>query len=83
MMTGCSVVPFCSSTSSRGGKLVFFSCYTATNVFLPPQSAGVLWASTSSSVPHFLILVATFVHLCEMFICVPPSVTLFSLFHMP
>jgi hypothetical protein len=66
-----------------GGELVFFSCYAATNVFLPPQSAGVLWASISSSVPHFLILVATFVHLCEMFICVPPSVTLFSLFHMP
>jgi hypothetical protein len=31
---------------------------------------------------HSLILVAIFVHLCEMFICMRPSVSLFRLFHM-
>jgi hypothetical protein len=31
--------------------------------------------------PHSLILVAIFVHFCEMFFCVRASVTLFRLFH--
>jgi hypothetical protein len=31
--------------------------------------------------PHSLVLVAIFVHFCEMFIYVQPSVILFRLFH--
>jgi hypothetical protein len=32
--------------------------------------------------PHSLILVAIFIHFCEMLVCVRPSVTLFRMFHM-
>jgi hypothetical protein len=31
---------------------------------------------------HSLVLVVTFIHFCEMFICVRPSVTLFWMFHV-
>jgi hypothetical protein len=32
--------------------------------------------------PHSLVLVVIFVHFCEMFVCVRPSVSLFGLFHV-
>jgi hypothetical protein len=31
---------------------------------------------------HCLILVVIFIHLCEMFVCVQPSVTLLQMFHV-
>jgi hypothetical protein len=31
---------------------------------------------------HSLILVATFIHFCEMFVCVRSSISLFRLFHV-
>jgi hypothetical protein len=32
--------------------------------------------------PHFLVLVVIFIHFCEMFVCMRPSVTLFRIFHV-
>jgi hypothetical protein len=68
-------------------EFIYFSCY-ATAGLVPPMSSilftllefyGLQLQHLS---PHSLVLVAIFVHLCEIFICVQPSVTLFWMLHV-
>jgi hypothetical protein len=69
-MTGCGVAPSCSSTSSQGGLSS-----------IPLTLLEFYGLQLHHLSPHSLILVAIFVHFCEMFICVRASVTLLRLFH--
>jgi hypothetical protein len=66
------------------GEFVYFSCSTAARlvllvsfVFKLLEFYGVQLQHLS---PHSLIVVAIFIHFCEMFVCVRPSVTLFWMF---
>jgi hypothetical protein len=62
-------------------ELVFFSCYTTAG--LVPSVSSFLFTplefyrlQLQHLSPHSLILVAIFIHLCEMFICVRPLLAL-------
>jgi hypothetical protein len=68
-------------------EFVYFSCYAAVGL-VPSMSSfrftllefyGLQLQHLSS---HSLILVVIFIHVCEMFVCVQPSVTLFWMFHV-
>jgi hypothetical protein len=68
-------------------EFVYFSCYAAVGL-VPSVSSfrftllefyGLQLQHLSS---HSLILVVIFIHVCEMFVCVQPSVTLFWTFHV-
>jgi hypothetical protein len=81
MTVGCSVAPFRLSTSVWG-QFIFFAYYATARLFLPVSSFlltlmefyGLHLQHLSL---HSFILVATFVHFCEMFVGVRPSVPLF------
>jgi hypothetical protein len=68
-------------------EFVYFSCYAAVGL-VPPVSSFLFTLLEFYGLQlqhlslHSLILVAIFVHFCEMFVCVRPSVTLFRTFHM-
>jgi hypothetical protein len=69
------------------GEFIFFSCYVTAG--LVPTVSSFLFTllefyglQPQHLLSHFLILVVIFIHLCEMFICVRPLVSLFWLFHM-
>jgi hypothetical protein len=68
-------------------EFIFFSCYTTAGL-VPPMSSFLFTLLEFYGLqlqhlsPHYLILVAIFIHFCEMFICVQPSVNLFWLFHV-
>jgi hypothetical protein len=71
----------------RPGEFVFFSCYDAAGLMLPVSSFlltllefyGIQLQHLS---PHSFIMVAIFVHFCEMFVGVRLSAPLFWLFHV-
>jgi hypothetical protein len=69
------------------GEFIYFSCYAAAGL-VPPVSSFLFTLLELCGLqlqhlsPHSLILVAIFIHFCEMFICVRPSVTLFQMFHV-
>jgi hypothetical protein len=64
-----------------------FSCYAAAGL-VPPVSSFLFTLLEFYGLqlqylsPHSLILVVIFIHLCEMFISMRPSVTLFQMFHV-
>jgi hypothetical protein len=66
---------------------IFFTCY-ATAGLVPPVSSFLFSLlefyrlQLQHMSPHSLVLVAIFVHFCEMFVCVRSSVSLFRLFHV-
>jgi hypothetical protein len=70
----------------KPGELVFFSCYAAAGL-VPPVSPFLLTLLEFYGLPfhhlspHSFVLVAIFVLLCELFVCVRPLVSLFRLFH--
>jgi hypothetical protein len=69
------------------GEFVFFSCYAAAG--LVPSVSSFLFTllefyglQLQHMSLHSLILVVIFIHFCEVFVCVRPSVILFRLFHV-
>jgi hypothetical protein len=74
-----------SLANLQPGEFVYFSCYTA--VRLVPLVSSFLFTplellQLQHLSPHSLILVVIFVHFCEMFFYVRPSITLFRMFHV-
>jgi hypothetical protein len=69
------------------GEFIYFCCYATIGLVSPVsfflftllEFYGLQLQHLSL---HSLILVVTFVHFCEMFICVRPLVTLFRMFHV-
>jgi hypothetical protein len=80
----CGVLPL---TNLRPGEFVFFSCYAAVGL-MPPVSSFLLTLLEFYEIqlqhlwPHSFVLVAIFIHFCEIFVEVWPSVPLFWLFHV-
>jgi hypothetical protein len=71
----------------RPGEFVFFSCYTTAGL-VPLVSSFLLMLLEVYGLqlqhlsPHSFVLVVIFIHFCEMFIGVRPSIPLFQLFHL-
>jgi hypothetical protein len=80
----CGSIPL---TDLQPDKFVFFTSYALAGLafsmssflFMLLEYYDLQFQYLS---PHSLMLVAIFVHFCEMFICVRPSVGLFRIFHM-
>jgi hypothetical protein len=76
-----------SLSNLRSGEFIFFACYAAAGL-VPPVSSFLLTLLELYGIqlqhvsPHSLVLVAIFIHFCEMFVGVWPSIPLFWLFHM-
>jgi hypothetical protein len=66
---------------------IFCACYT-TSGLMPLVSPFLLTLLDFYGIqlqhlsPHSFVLVAIFIHLCEMFVGVRPSIPLFQLFHV-
>jgi heme/copper-type cytochrome/quinol oxidase subunit 1 len=72
-------------TDLRPGEMVLFTSYALVGFMLPVPSFFLTLLETYGLqhhhlTPHALTLVAVFVHLCEMYVGVRPSVRLFRLF---
>jgi hypothetical protein len=69
------------------GDFIFFSYYAVAGV-VPPVSSFLFTLLEFYGLQlqhlslHSLILVVIFIHFCEMFVCVQPSITLFQIFHV-
>jgi hypothetical protein len=69
-------------TNLRPGEFIFFACYAAAGL-VPPVSSFLPTLLEFYEIqlqhlsPHSFILVAIFVHFCEMFVGVQPSIPLF------
>jgi hypothetical protein len=80
----CGTLPL---ANLQPGEFVFFSCYAMVRLVALVSSFlltlllfyGLQLQHIS---PHSFVLVAIFIHFCEMFIGMRPSVPLFKLFHM-
>jgi hypothetical protein len=74
-----------SLANMRPGDIVFFAVYALTGL-VPPLSSFFLMLLEHYGLqlqhlsPNFIALVAIFVHLCEMYVGVRPSVRLFQRF---
>jgi hypothetical protein len=74
-------------TGMQSGEFIYFASYALFGPVLPFSSFlftllefyGLQLRHLS---PHSVTLVAIFVHLCEMYMCVRPSVRLFWRFHV-
>jgi hypothetical protein len=69
------------------GEFIYFSCYATAR--LVPSASSFLFMllefyrlQLQHLLPQFLILVAIFIHFCEISVYVQPSVTLFQMFHV-
>jgi hypothetical protein len=72
-------------TDLQPGEMVLFTSYALVGFMLPVSSFFLTLLETYGLqhhhlTPHTLALVAVFVHLCEMYVGVWPSVRLFRLF---
>jgi hypothetical protein len=66
-------------------KIILFTCYALAGFALPASSIFLTLLENYGLqlhhlTPHALTLVAIFVHLCEMYVGVQPSMRLFRLF---
>jgi hypothetical protein len=56
----------------RSGEFIFFTLYALVGLVLPFSSFFMLFETYSLQLhhlsPHFIMLVAIFVHLCEMYV---------------
>jgi hypothetical protein len=69
------------------GEFIFFSCCVVARLVLPVSSFWLMLLEfygiqLQHLSLHSFVLVAIFVHFCEMFVCMRPSVPLLRLFHM-
>jgi hypothetical protein len=76
-----------SLTGVRPCEFLYFSAYAFTGLVLPFSSFFFTRLETydiqlQHLTLHSITLVAVFVHLCEMYVCVRPSMHLLSLFHV-
>jgi hypothetical protein len=73
-------------TGMWADDFVYFSTYALSGLVLPFSSFFTLLEyyelQLHHLLPHSIMLVMTFVHLCEMYMCVWPSVWLFCHFHV-
>jgi hypothetical protein len=80
----CGAVPL---RDLRSGEFIFFTSYTLSWLVLPFSSFFFTLLETNDLQlhhlsPHSITLVAIFIHLCEMYVGVQPSVRLFWFFHV-
>jgi hypothetical protein len=79
----CGAIPL---RDLRPGEFIFFTSYALSALVLPFSSFFTLLETYGLQLhhlsPHSITLVVIFIHLCEMYVGMRPSMRLFWLFHM-